>query len=335
MPSHIADGEPDVSWVIDHSDNAVVVCDDTARITWTNQGFTRMFGYTKEDALGHRPSDFLAGPHTDPETVEWVRGQLHAQQGYRTELLVYAKNGVPLWISAVVNPVYDPERNVRYLLGVYTDITHSKLHEEMHRKVLGAIVREQPLQDVLALVCREVEKVMPEAVASVIAVDDYGRLRPLAAPSLPDNIASLIDGEMAGPMVGACGSAAWSGQPVECNDIERDPRWQAYNAPFLALGIRACWSNPIKGNDGRVLGTFALYYWESRAPDEFHQRVVDVCLHLCALAMERERARARMHQLSFFDTLTGLPNRALFNSKVEQMLLGAARRDSHVALLFV
>src|SRR5690606_1894103 len=98
---------------------------------------------------------------------------------------------------------------------------------EMHRKVLGAIVREQPLQDVLALICREVEKVMPEAVASVIGVNDYGRLRSLAAPSLPDHIASVIDGELAGPMVGACGSAVWSGQPVECRDIERDPRWQS------------------------------------------------------------------------------------------------------------
>ena len=127
MPSHIADGEPDVSWFIDHSDNAIVVCDDTARVTWTNQGFTRMFGYTREDAVGRPPSDFLAGPPTDPDTVEWVGGQLHAQQGYRTDLLGYAKNDVPLWISAVVNPVYDPERNVRYLLGVYTDITHSGL----------------------------------------------------------------------------------------------------------------------------------------------------------------------------------------------------------------
>ena len=335
MPSRLADGEPDVSWVIDHSDNAIVVCDDSARITWINQGFTRMLGYTQEEVVGRRPSDFLAGPHTDPETVEWVRGQLHTQQGYRTELLVYAKNGVPLWISAVVNPVFDADRDSRYLLGVYTDITHSKLHEELHRKVLGAIVREQPVHDVLTLVCREVEKVMPEAVASVIGLDDYGRLRPLAAPSLPETIGAMIDGELAGPMVGACGSAAWSGQPVECSDIERDPRWQAYNAPFLAVGIRACWSSPIKGNDGRVLGTFALYYWENRAPDDFHQRVVDVCLHLCALAMERERARVRMHQLSFFDALTGLPNRALFNSKVEQMLLAAARSDSPVALLFV
>ena len=154
MPSHFADDAPDVSWVIDHSDNAVVVCDEAARITWINQGFTRMLGYTLEEAAGRRPSDFLAGPHTDPETVEWVRGQLNTQQGYRTELLVYAKNGVPLWISAVVNPVYDPDRNVRYLLGVYTDITHSKLHEELHRKVLGAIIREQPLQEVLTLICR-------------------------------------------------------------------------------------------------------------------------------------------------------------------------------------
>ena len=81
MPSHIADGEPDVSWVIDHSDNAIVVCDDSARITWTNQGFTRMLGYTQEEAVGRRPSDFLAGPHTDPETVALFAGAVSATVG--------------------------------------------------------------------------------------------------------------------------------------------------------------------------------------------------------------------------------------------------------------
>ena len=148
-------------------------------------------------------------------------------------------------------------------------------------------------------------------------------------------IAAGIDGELAGPMVGACGSAAWSGQPVECSDIERDPRWQAYNAPFLALGIRACWSNPVKGHDGRVLGTFALYYWENRAPDEFHQRVVDVCLHLCALAIERDASRQRIHQLAFFDALTGLPNRAMFRSNAERALSQMERDHQSGAVLFV
>ena len=46
MPPFAAPAVPDVSWVIDHSDNAVVVCDDAAHITWINQGFTRMLGYT-------------------------------------------------------------------------------------------------------------------------------------------------------------------------------------------------------------------------------------------------------------------------------------------------
>ena len=326
---------PDLAWVMDQGDNAVVICDDDARITYVNQGFTRMLGYTLEEVLGRRPSDFLSGPHTDPETVAWIRGQQRAQQGYRTDVLVYAKTGVPMWISAVVNPVHDPERGVRCLLGVYTDITHSKLHEELHRKALAALIGEQPLEQVLTLICLEVEKIMPEAVASVIGVDDYGRLRSLAAPSLPDAIADRIEGEPAGPMTGACGAAAWSGQAVECSDIDRDPRWQSCKAPFVAMGIRSCWSNPIKAHDGRVLGTFALYYWENRAPDDFQQRVVDMSLHLCALAMERARSRARMHHLSYYDALTGLPNRNLFNGKVEQMLLAAARRDSTVALLFI
>ena len=66
-----------------------------------------------------------------------------------------------------------------------------------------------------------------------------------------------------------------------------------------------------------------------------HQRLVDVCLHLCALAIERDSTHQRIHQLAFFDVLTGLPNRALFRTSAERAL-GDLRRGNHTgALLFL
>ena len=325
----------EVSLVVSRSDNAVVICDPQALITYVNSGFVSMLGYSQEEVTGRRPSDFLSGPHTDKQTLEYIRSRIASRESYRAEVLVYTKAGTPLWISAVVNPICDPDGTLTHILGVYTDITQSKLHEVLHRKVLDAMVNECPIQEVMNLVCHEVEKILPEVTASVIGVDAQGRLRPLAAPGLPESLSAFIDGLECGPMVGACGSAAWSGQPVISPDIATDPRWESYKSPFLALGLRACWSSPIKSNDDRVLGTFALYYRERREPDQFHVRVVDLCLHLCALALERERTKAHVHRLAYYDTLTGLPNRVLFSGKAEQILLAAAHADSPAAFMFI
>ena len=62
---------------------------------------------------------------------------------------------------------------------------------------------------------------------------------------------------------------------------------------------------------------------------------MQVCLHLCALAIERDASRQRIHQLAFFDVLTGLPNRAMFRNSAERALSSMARDHQTGALLFV
>src|SRR5690606_1802981 len=86
----------------------------------------------------------------------------------------------------------------------------------------------------------------------------------------------------------------------------------------------ACWSSPIHNGDGQVVATFAFYYRSKRGPTDFERQIVATCLHLCALAIEHERVRARNHRLAYFDVLTGLPNRAHFNAALaERMVIGA------------
>ena len=62
----------EVSLVVGRSDNAVVICDPQARITYINSGFASMLGYSMEEVAGRRPSDILAGPHTDQQTLEFL-----------------------------------------------------------------------------------------------------------------------------------------------------------------------------------------------------------------------------------------------------------------------
>ena len=50
---------------------------------------------------------------------------------------------------------------------------------------------------------------------------------------------------------------------------------------------------------------------------------------------EETRARRELQRQAFHDTLTGLPNRALFLDRLEQELAGAGRGDKHIAVLFM
>lgn len=50
---------------------------------------------------------------------------------------------------------------------------------------------------------------------------------------------------------------------------------------------------------------------------------------------ERKKAELQIERLAYFDTLTGLPNRKLFQDRLEQTLAQARRRQSMVAVIFL
>ncbi|MCL6711237.1 EAL domain-containing protein [Pseudomonas sp. R2.Fl] len=324
-----------LSLVVDRSDNAIFVSAPNRQVLYVNSGFTRMLGYELDDLRSRKPSEVLSGPHTEPQLGDLIERSLALSEGMQTEVLLYTKSGRPLWVSAAINPVLDDDGRTIGLVSVLTDITQTKAHQVLHHKVLDAMVREQPVTDVMTLMCREVERIAPEVAVSVLAVDGDGRLRPLAAPSLPTALVTACDGLAIGPRVGACGTAAWRGRPVHVPDIATDPLMSGFRDLLLGNGLHACFSSPIKSSSGRVLGTLCFYYRERGEPNDLHRRIADTCLHLCALAMEREQTNERVHQLAFYDTLTGLPNRIMFSAKAEQVLANSAQLNSQAAVLFI
>jgi diguanylate cyclase (GGDEF)-like protein len=118
-------------------------------------------------------------------------------------------------------------------------------------------------------------------------------------------------------------------------DIATDPRWSSFKDPLTAVGYRAFWVMPIRTGDNAVVGAVVFHYPECRQPDGFQRRLMAACVHLCTLALEKHRSKARIHRLAFYDPLTNLPNRSLLNAKAEQALASAARTRTSAAVLFV
>lgn len=297
-----------LTMAVNETDRAIMVLNEDRRVCYINRAFTEMFGYTLPEIAGERPTDVLAGRNTDPATLKRTREKAWDSKKFSEEMLLYRKGGKELWVSCSINHVLDESGKVKNLVVVLADISETKQIQMVQRVVLEAVASGMSLPEVADLLCRLVEAVAPEVVCSMVLVDDDLHLHPLANPSLPAVYSVQIEGALAGENTGSCGTAIYRGESVCTTDIEVDPLWANYKQLVLPYGLRACWSSPIKMRDGRIAGSFALYYHEKRGPSPLHQELVAACLHLCMLAIERDEARLKIERLSRFDSLTGLPN---------------------------
>ncbi|MBD3894510.1 EAL domain-containing protein [Halomonas sp. ML-15] len=92
-----------------------------------------------------------------------------------------------------------------------------------------------------------------------------------------------------GPETTSFGAAAYLRRQIVTEDIQTDPRWEAYRDVALAEGLRACWSSPVITSQGELLGTFGTYYREPTAPSDVSLRQLRQAAALIALMLIRDR----------------------------------------------
>ena len=323
-----------VSLIADGTNRSVIVTDQRLRIVYTNGAFSDMFGYSLEEAKGQHAYRLLVGRHTDRRALVRLRFLIDEKRGGEEEILSYDKNGDEIWISANVRAFRNERGQLKYMCALLTDITETRQLRSLQQLIMAGLADELPITELGDRLCRRVEQLAPDVVCSLLHIDANGVIHPLGAPSLPEDLSAGLDGLAIGPDVGNCGSAAYYGRPMLTMDIDTDPRWQPHKSRVLELGLRACWSTPIKAKDGRVIGTFAFYFRERRAPSSWHQCIVDACVHLGALAIERQEARAEIARLAYYDVLTGLPNRSHLRNLISEAIRNCPK-GKQVALAFI
>ena len=61
------------------------------------------------------------------------------------------------------------------------------------------------------------------------------------------------------------------------------PSWANLRGVVLQSGLRAAWSTPIMSHDGKVLGTFFMYYREVRDPGPGEIQLIDYASRIANL----------------------------------------------------
>ena len=151
------------------------------------------------------------------------------------------------------------------------------------------------LNEVLTSITRLIEAHSEGMLCSIFLLDEDGlHLRYGVAPHLPQAYQAATDGTCIGPNVGSCGAAAYLRQPVFVSDILSHPNWTNFKSVVLQSGLRAAWSTPIMSHDGKVLGTFCMYYREVRHPGTHDIQLIDYAGRIAGIAIERERSRSAL-----------------------------------------
>ncbi|NCI46545.1 PAS domain S-box protein [Sediminibacterium soli] len=142
-----------LSLVAENATNSVLILDDQSRIEWVNQSFTKLTGYTIDEVIGRRPSEFLHGPETDDALLEKIMQKVTSGKAFAGEILNYRKDGSSFWLRLTVAPVYTGRKITNYI-AIQTDITAIKEQNNRLRDIAYTASHgfRKPLANILGLV---------------------------------------------------------------------------------------------------------------------------------------------------------------------------------------
>ena len=109
--------------VVRHTSNAVTIADAQMRITWVNEGFTRITGYTLEEAVGRTPSELLANSGQDAQTLQALHNAARDGLACRVKILNRAKDGHLFWVDTELQPTFDKQGRLSGFMEIGADIT--------------------------------------------------------------------------------------------------------------------------------------------------------------------------------------------------------------------
>ena len=107
----------------------VIVTDSDQIILSVNSAFTDITGYSEAECIG-RNCRFLQGPESDPKTVDRIREACMVGASFSGEILNYRKDGTIFWNDLLISALKDAKGKTTNFMGVTRDISERKQIEQ-------------------------------------------------------------------------------------------------------------------------------------------------------------------------------------------------------------
>ncbi|MDR3509669.1 MAG: ATP-binding protein [Caulobacteraceae bacterium] len=160
------------------------------------------------------------------------------------------------------------------------------------RKIMALIATETPLTCVLNAIVQSAEEEANGVLCSILLLDETRQvLKHGAAPNLPAAFNEAVERSEIRLGVGVCGAAVLHRDRAIVQDIQTDPLCAPFRDIAETAGLRSCWSQPIRGAGGEILGAFALYHRTVCAPTTEDIDFIEAMAELSAITIAHHRAK--------------------------------------------
>ena len=281
--------------LLDSSDNLIGATDTQGQMLLANQPLLKFIGRTREAVLGQRRETFL--PLRDAILQSEVDAQV-LRTGESVTLEEQFHVGGEQGAVAFLTrkfPLHDAQGQVFGVGGISTDITD---------------IKDKQRQTLLS------ESVFMTAAEAIIVTDAHTRIirvNPAFSKQSGFSESSVLGHK---------------------TNVLKSGRQEAhfYQAMWQTLAEQGRWAGEISNRTSE--GGFYTVWSNINAVQDEQGRII----HYIAIQTDLTPLRAlqsQMLQMASFDSLTGLPNRALFNDRIGQLIAFTQRRQQSFALLFI
>jgi len=120
----------ELALVASSTTDVIIISDANGVITWVNDAYTHVTGYTFEEAIGKKPVEMVQGPKTDMAAILKIQRALRAQKPVSVEILSYSKHGREYWLELSIDPVFDEQGGCTNFIAVERDISVRKAADQ-------------------------------------------------------------------------------------------------------------------------------------------------------------------------------------------------------------
>jgi len=298
--------------------------------------------------LAREPQQWLDAVHpNDRRRIRKAVAEKQVLGTYDEEYRIIRPDGTVRWIRDRAFPVRNRRGEIYRVVGTAEDITDGKnAHLQIQylnriyallSGISSLIVRMRNRDDLFRETCRLAIESGQFRMAWIGMVNAAGgRVQPMAWSG---DAREILDGEPLGTdptsatEYGVVGQAIESRSMIVCNDVQGDSRLLLRDA-LQERGLRSLAVMPLIVGS-RAIGALALYSGEPGFFNTAEERLLGELAGDIAFALEHIEKSEKIDYLAYYDQLTGLPNRALFNERVARRLESADVGAGHVGIVLL
>jgi len=320
--------------------------DATGVYTFCSPAVEVILGYKPGDLLGRNCLDIVS-PTTRTTLVELLQRGVNERRGWRDLVLHlrHAKGGIR-WLDNSALPLVDDAGAVIGYRGVARDITQRRMQQDRIARlsriqaVLGGInstiVRVRDRRELFRESCRIAVQQGGFRMAWIGLVQPGSmRATPLVWEGFDDGYLEEVAAAL-GPLdedPGSVGKAIRYKKLVVANDIETDPH-TVFKKEALARGYRSLIAMPLIVAT-EVVGVLVLYAGETGFFDYEELKLLKDLAGDISFALDYIGKEEQLTYVSYYDSLTGLPNRQLFFDRLAQALHVARAERRELAVILI